>query len=139
MAFLGRESSFRFSSHSWSCFFTLFMSDSCEMSRSKQRRHSLHSLVLDVYRWRKTVQKLQYAQSHRVRRPRVATVSDWHNETSSVKTNRITAGKLDSLETTHPQILVIIFFQVVTDKLLLEPNEHIWTQRRCQTNPLCTN
>lgn len=28
-ALVGRESSFRFSSHSWSCFFTLFMSDSC--------------------------------------------------------------------------------------------------------------
>lgn len=28
-ALVGSESSFRFSSHSWSCFFTLFMRDSC--------------------------------------------------------------------------------------------------------------
>ena len=35
-AFVGRESSFRFSSHSWSCFFTLFMSDSCEVQRRKR-------------------------------------------------------------------------------------------------------
>lgn len=41
-AFAGRESSFRFSSHSWSCFFTLFMSDSCEVNHQKPRNLGLY-------------------------------------------------------------------------------------------------
>lgn len=52
-AFVGRDSSFRFSSHSWSCFFTLFISDSCEVRHRKQRKCGLYSLLCDVYLRRK--------------------------------------------------------------------------------------
>lgn len=34
-ALVGSESSFRFSSHSWSCFFTLFMRDSCSTKHKR--------------------------------------------------------------------------------------------------------
>lgn len=47
-AFVGRESSFRFSSHSWSCFFTLFISDSCEVRR-RQNVVYIGSCVMSIY------------------------------------------------------------------------------------------
>lgn len=53
-AFEGRESSFRFSSHSWSCFFTLFIRDSCEVTHTNHRKCCLYSLHM----WRLCVEEM---------------------------------------------------------------------------------
>lgn len=46
---------------------------------------------------------LQYSQSRRVRRPRVAMAWDWHSETSSVMNNRCTINKLNLIINEVPQ------------------------------------
>lgn len=96
-AFVGRESSFRFSSHSWSCFFTLFMSDSYVVKHRKQigwfTFTSLWCLCTEEIP--RGAHGLQYSQSRRVHRPKVAMVSGWHSETSSVMNNRHTINGLN--------------------------------------------
>lgn len=109
MAFVGSESSFRFSSHSWSCFFTLFMSDSCEVE-PREQRCTFSSVKCSLENNGPCcISGLQHSQSRRESRPREAMESGWHSETSSVNRNESTRSSVFNLT-----LLVLVWSEAYT-------------------------